>query len=442
MSAFVFFAAPLAFLGFGAWVAAAPSLCDLGAESRTALAFGLGALSLTAEATIFSLVGLRWSVAGLAIPLLVISSIAIARVKDRPIPANRLPGTALALLGLTAAAVAVLGVRLAVSRSVSMDLLFFWGVKAVRFADYRGIDSGFLAWPFGIHGHPNYPPLHPMTLAWSALVAGRFSWRAAPLISVFWVAASAAALHGILRPALGSLGAAATTAFWTCAIARSLAAASCGGDAEAPLLFFVSIAAALMAVRPEARGLAGVALAGAILTKLEGAAPAAILVLTVFFRDVRSLRAKAVWNLGKISAAPVAAAGLWLGFEKLHGLSLSDPARERFGPIHFGRIPAVMAEELHHLGMGAFGIGWLMPILALIVFRRRITGQILPLLLVAMGTFVLLTLYYMNYPRDLALQIGWTLPRLAQPALSMLILAAGCVSFPRDDMLPRPFRQS
>ena len=133
-----------------------------------------------------------------------------------------------------------------------------------------------------MHAVPSYPPLVPISLAWGAMVAREMPWRAVPLLAVVWLAAAAPLLFDLLRHRLEPTGAATVTAFWTVALAASLGASFSGGNAEAPLLFFVSVAGAALLVErldgdPALRAIASCALAGAVLTKVEGSLATALL---------------------------------------------------------------------------------------------------------------------------------------------------------------------
>src|SRR5262249_6621584 len=126
----------------------------------------------------------------------------------------------------------------------SADFLYFWGVKAVRFASNRGIDAAFMGHPFTIHATRDYPPLVPIVDAWGVLAAGRMPWRLAPFFSGLWFFAAVPILFERCRRRLGDASAAAVTAFWTVALSISLVASFSAAGAEPPLVLFESVAVA------------------------------------------------------------------------------------------------------------------------------------------------------------------------------------------------------
>ena len=65
------------------------------------------------------------------------------------------------------------------------------------------------------------------------------------------------------------------TAFWVAAMAASVATSLSGANAEAPLLFFESVALAALLTEDAdtSRFLPALMLAGALLTKVRGASP-------------------------------------------------------------------------------------------------------------------------------------------------------------------------
>src|SRR3954449_8288561 len=60
-------------------------------SARIGLAFLAGALLLTIEATLFTMIGIRWSIVGLSLPLLIASGIVLWRTKstDKSVSATR-----------------------------------------------------------------------------------------------------------------------------------------------------------------------------------------------------------------------------------------------------------------------------------------------------------------------------------------------------------------
>ncbi len=167
------------------------------------------------------------------------------------------------------------------SSATSTDFLLFWGVKAVRFADARGISADFLRDPYTFHAVPEYPPLLPVVQGWGCLLAGKMPWRIAPVFSAMWLALSIPIVLERCRRVLRDDEAASVTGFWTAALSISLAYSYSGGNAEAPLLFFETVALVWLMTEQgpsESRFVPMIALCGAALTKVEGSVAVALIV--------------------------------------------------------------------------------------------------------------------------------------------------------------------
>ena len=154
--------------------------------------------------------------------------------------------------------------------------------------------ASLLRSPLFAHAVPDYPPLVPILQAWTALFTGDFSWRLIPATSLLWVVAAAPLLLELLRERLSDDTATAVTAFWLSAISISLAHSFSGGIAEAPLVFFETLAVAALLTeepgRPPSRFLPAVLLAGAALTKVEGSVAVVLIVGGTLVRDLSTPR--------------------------------------------------------------------------------------------------------------------------------------------------------
>jgi hypothetical protein len=204
--------AALALLGGGA--AFHPSVRSLSLASRIAVSLGAGAVGLTLEATIFSLIGVAWTIPGLAAPLLLVSAACAAWWHKLP---GELPRPLAMRRSVVVGCCLICGVALLYlvlcfvsSAAASTDYLLFWGVKAVRFANHRGISAEFLRDPYTAHAVPDYPPLWPIVQAWGCLAAGRMPWRVVPGLSAMWVVAAVPIVFERCRRRLGGDGAAAS----------------------------------------------------------------------------------------------------------------------------------------------------------------------------------------------------------------------------------------
>jgi len=436
----LFLTAHAALVLLGGAAAFHPAVVRLGAAARLSAAFGAGAIVLTIESLLFSLAGVPWSAAGLAAAPVLLGAWAW-RVRADPVPPTA-PGAGPPepiVRALAAAALALgllhLGISFATSRATSIDYLFFWGVKAVHFAQARGIDVALLAWPFfAAHGVPEYPPLVPVVQAWGVLFAGEMPWRrAGPLASALWLVAAIPLVRGMLRRRLAAGPADAVTAFWGTALAISLAGSFSGGNAEVPLVFFETVAGIALITEARAstasdRWLAAAALAGAVLTKVEGLAAAGLLVLGTLARDRWEGRSAVLRGAAPLVAAPVLAISLWFLFQRLAGLPVGYRGHGPLLGLHWEHAGSIALAMVRNLGAGTAGMSWAVPAILLLFFWRRIRN-VLPAVALAAGLLAFFAFDYLHDGDDPWQRIGWTLPRVSQPALSLLILAAGVAVF-------------
>ena len=434
MSAIAFSAAHFAVALFGLPAAFHPSLRGARPAVRASAAFAAGAVALTLEATLLSIFRVPWSVALLSLPLLGISLALTIRWSRHPFPRDRRP-PASGTLGLAAAvagglALIHLVLSLATARATSADFLFFWGVKGARFAAARGIDSNLLGDFFSHHMVPDYPPLVPILYSWSTLVAGELPWQFATVLSAFWILAATPLLVFFLRRTMPPDAAVAVTAFWTVALAISAVRSFSGGNAEAPLLFFETVAlAALLAERPDETGRSrffpALALSGAALTKVEGSVAVLLIVAGVALRDLLERRPRVVRRLLPLAAAPLACTAVWFAFQATHGLPVGYRTHGGLSEVHFRYVDSALTEFGRHLGAGTAGLSWIIPVALLVASARRLRPNLVPAVSLATGLLLFFFFDYLRDPTDPAIRIGWTLPRVSQPALSAVILAAG-----------------
>ena len=410
-----FLAAHLALPLFGLPAAVHPSLRGAPLPARAAAAFAAGAVALTVEATLFSILGIGWSAASLAVPLLV-ASIGLAMWwARRPVPvearasaSRRIASAATALAGL---AVVHLGLSLFTGRATSADFLLIWGVKGARFAAAGGIDAELLRFKFSHHLVPDYPPLVPIVFSWSALAA-------IPLVTVF------------LRRRLPPNTATAVVAFWTVALAISIVHSASGGNAEAPLLFFETAAlAALLAERREDPGTSrffpALALSGAALTKVEGSVAVVLILAGVALRDFLERRPRPLSRLLPLAAAPLVCLMVWFAFQATHGLPVGYRTHGELADVHVLHLSSVLFGMARHLDAGTAWLSWVVPLALLAASWRQIRAALLPALALGAGLLLFYLFDYLHDPTDPSIRIAWTLPRISLPCLSALILAAG-----------------
>ena len=95
MSTLVFLSSYLLLIPAGIFGACLPIVRECGRPTRAASAMLCGAIALTAEAILFSLAGIPWSLASLLIPLVTASAVAgwlLCRLPESPGPENAYPG--------------------------------------------------------------------------------------------------------------------------------------------------------------------------------------------------------------------------------------------------------------------------------------------------------------------------------------------------------------
>jgi hypothetical protein len=433
LSAAQFLLGQLSLGALGAGAAFHPSVRSMSLAARASAAAGAGAVALTLEATLFSIAGIPWTIPGLAFPLLLLSILCASWWRRKPAPARapiRLSrGIAVGSATVCSLSLSYLALSFTSSSATSVDFLFFWGVKAVRFAEVRGFDPGLLRNPFFIHAVPDYPPLVPVVEAWGCLAAGKMPWRAVPAASALWAAAAVALLFERFRRRLGDGAAAGLAAFWAAALSVSLAHSYSGGNAEAPLLFFESAGLAWLLTEEvplESRFLPTLVLCGAALTKVEGFAAVVLLAAGSLLKERGPVPIRLRRSLPLV-AWPGVCVGLWFFYQASRSLPVGyRPHGQLFGlfPQHLGRIlPAL----LRNLDGGSLWLPWLFAILWLAV-RRPAWRDAAPALVLSVGLLAFLVFDYMHDTGDPTERIGWTAPRVAQPALSAAVLATAAAS--------------
>ena len=391
-------------------------------ESRSArigFAFLAGALLLTIESTVFTMIGIRWSIVGLSLPLLIASGIVVWRKRrertDKSVCATRFA------LGIICVSLLHFALSILSTQSINPDYVLFWGTKSVHFAMARALDAGYL---LSRYAPPriDYPPLLPIMQAWGLLFSHHMPWITAAAMSAVWLAAAVPVIHWLTGSSEG-------TAFWTAAMAASLAFCGSGGNAEAMLVVYLSVgAAAIVAGRTS---IAAIAFAGAMLTKEEALITIGAILIGVAIYD-RGFRRAAI-----LAASSVAGAAVWFAFQKRFGLPVGYERVTLTHTFHFENLPTIFREAPKSLAAGCWGLSWLIP-LGIVIYiavkgPRRLADAI-PLLVPIPLLFAFFIYLYLQYESSLAMKMWWILPRISQPALSLLILAA---VFASGDRMPR-----
>lgn len=430
----------LFFVLFGFAAAYLPGIRRLPTPARLAAAFLTGAFLLSIEATLLSLVGLRWNVLTLALPLVALNAFVVWRKQGdwRATPMERAgAGFTIPCTLVSLAATAHMVLRLLTGRATSVDYIFFWGVKALRFANVGGIEHELLSWTFAIHTHPNYPPLVPVTLAWGAILTGHLPWLGAVFTSILWLLAGAFVLHGFLRLRLAARPSLAVATFWWVAMAISMMHALSGGNAEGALIAFTTAAVVALLIESredalEARFFAALMIAGAVATKAEASVSWALLILAVVTRDLLWRKPQVIRRVAPLVILPGITAALWILFKMIYKIPIGDPTREAGFMIHFRFLSETVIAMTRHLEAGTFGLSWILPPLFALFARRLLRRgswvEVLPALAVTIGLLFGFAAHYLHASYNPTELIGWTFPRLSQPALSAWIIAFGVLT--------------
>jgi hypothetical protein len=289
------------------------------------------------------------------------------------------------------------------ARETCADLLYFWGPKAVRFAAASGIDVAFLKAPDHFLMHPDYPPLVPLLYAWGAMLAGGFSYCGPLLLTAVLLA-----LTALLVPERGGVLMAALLAF---GYAQALAA----GAAD-PMLILFEVAALSALTFLDAPVLASVALAGAAMTKVEGAAFVVVAIVAYAIVSRRPLRALA------IAIAPTILLGSWIAFARAHGL-IDSYAR---GATQFAWSSEAFGAIVKSASYHAYYLPWL-AVLAPLAFAKQWKRAALPLL-VAVGSLAYILFFYMHADANAGFWIAVSAERVLLTPLAALAVAAAATS--------------
>jgi len=396
MTHVLFFAALLALPLFGLWT------WRFAFPARVAVAGAAGALTLAVAMAVLSLVHVPWT----RITLLVILAASLwsggllarrffarfRRAESPPLHKD-VHWYILAFLALSAYGALT-------ARESAGDLHFFWGPKAIHFANARGFDMSFLA--NAANPNPDYPPLLPLVYAWADIAAGGFSWWGAVLSGVLFLAGSIAIVRGFTGDDLGTLLFAATMA-WCYAVGYV------PGGAEPPLLFFETLTLCALTFMDDSRDrdiLTAIGLAGAAFTKVEGATFVIAVVIAMLV-----LRRKRVF---RVAAPAIALIAAWLIFVIAGGL-VGGYSSAKNG-LHLSALPEILRLLWQSAKYRIAALPWIVPLL-LLYFRRAA----LPLLvaLLTLGA----TVFFYLHTSDPGWWISASAPRVLLTPLTALLIA-------------------
>lgn len=416
--------ASVAFIGFA--VAPRRLTNDFSWSARVPLLFGIGAVFLTVEMVVFSVVGLKWFAPTLLLAPILLGGVKFWKRERIPAPAgfpigrSAVPGLAAALLGLL-----ILTYAAGTARITSTDLLLYWGSKGQRFAQVRAFDFAFLAAPD--HNPllvPDYPPLLPCLYAWSALGSSHFPWGAALLTLPLLAALSAWLYWSLARPALGDRRAGEFSAVFVLLLGFGMMESSTAGNAEPVLLFFETAAIALVmftsAGNPTCELMTSVMLAGAVLAKVEGTTFAALLVGLVWIRGQGTGRNRAsLWRLGLFPAAALAG---WMMLCAKYGL-IDHYGWKHGATLYPEYLPLIVSLLVKNASYEASYLPWVLLLILAIVHREN-RIRWMPALLGA-GLVAANVGYYLRASTDPAQWVNWSANRvLLSPLLCFFFVAA------------------
>ena len=403
-------------------------------STRLVLAGASGAALVSFAMTAAVLLGIPWNVPGLvaagavlAAGLRLFLKPALVFAADAPRPPE--PGESPRVLAAAALSLIAVGAALGATfagAATSPDLLFFWGPKAQQFALARTFDAAFMRDEFHQHMHAYYPPLVTNLGAFASMVAGRMSWTGATLTFPLLLVFLAAGLPGALADRLGRAHAAAIAALTIAVISCLGVEADIAGNGEMPLLLFETLAIALLisdaAAEPPTQLIAGILLAGAAATKVEGL-PFTISAAALFFL-ARPRASRPFWPAaGRLILPAAVMLSAWFAFGASRRIFFGYSGYGTLFDLHLDHARVVLAAVGRSLSAAGHALPWLVPlgcVLAALPLTRR---WILPV-----GTAATLTAFflftYIHRPEDPSLWISWSAARIFSPVAMLLALAA------------------
>jgi hypothetical protein len=340
-------------------------------------------------------------------------------VRERPGGAQALAGAVSALCVVTALAATIAGA------ASSVDLFFFWGPKAQQFAMARGVDSAFLADPSHEYMHPYYPPLVAGLEALATMAAGRFSWTSATLTFPILLGALALALPGVLSGAEAKSASGAASALAVAALAVIGIRSNIAGNGDMPLLFFETLAMALLLRRdagdPAIQVLAGLLLSGAAAAKVEGL-PFALAATALYLVLRGAPAAESARSAARLLLPTALALGAWFAFGLSRGLFSVYSEYGPFFQLHLDHWPSVAREIPSSLAATARGLPYAVPLACLLAAGRPDRRALLPLgTAAALAAFLVFT--YFHLAEDPSQWIAWSAARVFAPVPVLFALA-------------------
>ncbi len=362
------------------WFAATLLFALFGVPSRgIGVRFATGIVIAGTIMWIEALLGIPWTRVALLVPALLVAGCwLLVRIHAQP-QQQRATGHQ-QLFGIAAITLlAIYGV--ATARETSGDLLFFWGPKAQRFLLTRTVDVAFLEFPHYYLMHPDYPPLQTFVYAWNSIAAHRFSYFGATFLTPVYLLATVLAFRALSN-------ASAFVTLLAALLAFGFGSGCVAGGADAQLIMFEVIALTALTFRDDADLVAAIALAGAVFTKVEGAAFAAVLI--VAFAALRRSMKRAVL----LAAPAVILLGSWILFARHHGI-LDSYARGGTA-LHFEMLGLVLYVAGFEASYHAAYLPWIAAMAAM-PFGRNWRRASLPLV-VAVISIAYTIFFYLHEP--------------------------------------------
>ncbi len=383
---------------------------QLALDGRIAIAGATGALIVAIVMAAMALVGLEWSRARLVTAVVILIAGGIGSVvRARTLPREMQPPRERFALLFIAIFLAITAYGLITARETTGDLLFFWGPKGVHFYRSGTINVDYLRNPDNFLAHRDYPPLLPLLFAWSNSLSHEFSWWAAVLLSGLCLAGFVALVRATARDALPALLAASILA-WV--FARAQVA---GGADPLLLLFEVTAVAGLLFLR-DVRSqpiVAAIGIAGAVVTKVEGAsfAVAILLALLIERRPMKRILA--------VLFPAIVLLGGWIAF--LIRAELLDTYRGP-GVLTFRYLREVLSGTIAAASYDAYWIPWIAPLI--VVFLGDVRRARLPLTIAVLSVGATLSFYLRSASDPSIFWIPSSAQRVLLTPLAMLLLAA------------------
>ena len=247
-----------------------------------------------------------------------------------------------------------------------------------------------------------------------------------------FLALAALSFWGLARDELGDGGASELTAILTALLSFACVVSLSAGNAEPPLLLFETLALAGIVFGRGRRSLDAVValgLAGAVWTKVEGAAFVALAAaLFLWFQRADPGRWK---RLLRISLPAGAFLASWIAWAAHHGI-LQAYLGATYGPFSAARWTLVLWRVLQTADYGALYLPW---VVLLFLPPLRFRDSDVRALLGAAGIYLFFILFsYLHGSFDQTAWIGWSAERLLMTPLLFLFFASAATA--RKAQLP------